>query len=245
MKKIFTLLSLLFFFTGLRSSAQQGEDMQRYNRQVSLSITSFYSNVNLRVSVDGNTYTVNRNKGNDDFVINNLSAGNHSIKIWQVPGRGRGGGMNSQVMRVLYDASVYFRAGYQTDFVLNRFGHVFRDEQPAGSGDYPYPNNPNQYPGYNQAMSNESFNALKSTVTNESFDNSRMNILKQAAAANYFTAAQVRELMQIFSFDNSKLEVAKTFYSRTTDKQNYFMVNDAFSFSGSKDELTKFISQNP
>lgn len=240
MKKIFTLLLSLSALPGVFA-----QDIQRqpYRNTTQLSISSFYGN-NLQVVIDNKTYTVNSNKDNGELYLNSISAGYHKISIRRVPNKMRDGVYNSQAIQVLYNADVYLKENYQTDITVNRFGRIFKDEQALSgydpSGNTPYPDN-----NYNREMSAENFNALKTTITNERFNESKLSIAKQAGAVNYFTAAQVKQLMVLFSFDESRLDIAKTLYPRTTDKQNYFMVNDAFSFSGSKEELTKFISRNP
>lgn len=58
---------------------------------------------------------------------------------------------------------------------------------------------------------------------------------------NRVTSAQVKELIQLMSFENNKLEMAKFAYRYTTDRGSYFIVNDTFSFSYSKTELVQYI----
>jgi DNA invertase Pin-like site-specific DNA recombinase len=58
---------------------------------------------------------------------------------------------------------------------------------------------------------------------------------------SYFTSQQVKELLQLFTFENNKLELAKYAYRNTVDKRTYFIVNDVFSFGSSRDELARFI----
>ena len=248
MKKFTTLLVFSIFAVSVYA----------YGPQTKLSISSFNSYA-LRIIVDNNTYSFDKSKGDPDFVLSDLAAGNHRIQIYRMPVRPRRGGFGNNAIRVIYDATIYLRAQYFTDIMINRFGRVFKDdmlidqytENPKPQ-QYPKPprnpNNPQQsYPGqgYNTQMAPQSFEALKATLRNEGFDNSRLNIAKQAAAANIFSAAQVKEVMQLFSFDESRLDIAKTFYPRTIDKGNYFTVSDAFTFSNSKDALMEFIRQNP
>lgn len=52
---------------------------------------------------------------------------------------------------------------------------------------------------------------------------------------------QVKELLALFSYEDSKLELAKYAYDYTVDKGNYFMVNEAFSYSSSKESLMDYI----
>ena len=62
-------------------------------------------------------------------------------------------------------------------------------------------------------------------------------------SGNYFTTVQVKEIVQLFSFENSKLDIAKHAYKNTIDKGNYFTVADCFTFSNNKDELMRYIRE--
>jgi hypothetical protein len=86
------------------------------------------------------------------------------------------------------------------------------------------------------------FEAAKGTISSKSFDDSKLTISKQIIATNCLLSSQVRELMQLFSFEDSKLELAKYAYGYTYDIGNYFKVNDAFTFESSIDELNTYIS---
>lgn len=111
-----------------------------------------------------------------------------------------------------------------------------RDNYPSN-----YPNNyPNQYSN-NRQISDYDFGMLKQYIRKESFDDRRINIAKQGAGNSYFSTTQVRDLMSIFSFDEGKLDVAKYFYNRTVDSNNYYQLTDALSFSDSKDKFLQFI----
>ncbi len=97
--------------------------------------------------------------------------------------------------------------------------------------------------GYNNdgAMRDYEFGMLLSTIRNTSFDSSKIDVAKTALMDNRVYSKQVLELVKLYSFESSKLEVAKFAYSRTIDKGNYFLVNGAFNFSSSTDELNRFI----
>ncbi len=90
------------------------------------------------------------------------------------------------------------------------------------------------------AMNDKSFYQLKQSIQNENFDYTKQSIATQAIRNNNFTTTQVKELVQLFSFESSKLAIAKLAYKNTIDKQNYFVVNDIFSFSSSKQELMQY-----
>lgn len=94
------------------------------------------------------------------------------------------------------------------------------------------------------AMNDGSFNDLQNSIKAKSFEDAKLKIAKQGVSVNCVSAAQVRKLMDLFSFEENKLELTKFAYAYTTDKSNYFKVNDGFAFESSVDELNDFISKN-
>jgi hypothetical protein len=49
--------------------------------------------------------------------------------------------------------------------------------------------------------------------------------------------------MKLFSFEATKLEFAKYAYNKVSDKENYYLVNDAFQFESSIEELNENIKE--
>ncbi|MGZ3863413.1 MAG: DUF4476 domain-containing protein [Bacteroidia bacterium] len=92
------------------------------------------------------------------------------------------------------------------------------------------------------AMSNSSFDELTHSIKAKSFEDAKMKVAKQGISANCVNAAQVRKLMDLFSFEENKLEITKYSYRYTVDKNNYFKVNDGFSFDSSVDALNEYIN---
>jgi hypothetical protein len=90
-------------------------------------------------------------------------------------------------------------------------------------------------------MSDGEFNDLKGSIASKSFEDSKMTMAKQVAKDRCFSAAQVKAMMGLFSFEESKLDFAKFAYDRTHDIGNYYKVNDAFSFESSIEELNEHI----
>jgi hypothetical protein len=68
-----------------------------------------------------------------------------------------------------------------------------------------------------------------------------MAIAKVGIDQNFFTSAQAKTLLSIFSFEASKLEISKYMYGKITDPKNYFIVYNVFTFSKSKEELAEYV----
>lgn len=74
-------------------------------------------------------------------------------------------------------------------------------------------------------------------------ESNKVEFTKAALAATHnLTAAQVHDLVAGFAHESNKLEVAKAAYAVTSDKGNYHVVSNAFTFSSSAEELSEYIS---
>ncbi len=92
------------------------------------------------------------------------------------------------------------------------------------------------------AMGSSDFASAKKSIESKSFEDSKLTIAKQILNSNCLNAAQVKEIMTLFSYESTKLDWAKFAYKRTIDKNNYFKLNDAFTYETSIDELNEYIS---
>lgn len=101
-------------------------------------------------------------------------------------------------------------------------------------------------PGYNGShycnwpMSPGDFGSAKESIKSKSFEDSKLSIAKQVLGSNCMLSTQVKEIMQLFDFEKTKLDFAKFAYGKTFDPGNYFKLNDAFEFESSIDELSKY-----
>ena len=116
------------------------------------------------------------------------------------------------------------------------------------SSSSPPPPPPSYVPGYSGAigcpvpMSRGDFDSMKGSISSKSFEESKLTLAKQVINSNCLLSEQVREIMQLFTFEESKLDYAKYAYGRTYDIGNYYKVNDAFTFESSIDDLNSYIS---
>ena len=231
MKKIFTLFTALCLSVILFGQSK-------------LSITNS-GNADIRVMIDGRKYPA----GNNLIMINNLQSGNHSVKIFRATSdrnRSQGNNRNSSY-QLVYSNNLFVKQQYHVDISINRFGKAFVDEQIISSwnnddDDWAVDNDDPYYDNVSKRqMNNADFQKLRQTLQGESYDNTKLKIAKQFIAANYFISTQIKELATIFSYENSKLDIAKFAYDYTIDKGNYFMLNDVFSYSSSKEALMEYI----
>ncbi len=133
------------------------------------------------------------------------------------------GGVNSNVRQTTTTTTTYSSSSSST-------GGNYTEPAPAKSGcSYP--------------MDMSSFGAAKKTIKETSFEDTKLSTAKSILASNCLSTDQVVEICKLFGFEESKLTFAKAAYPKTTDKSNYFKVNNVFSFDASKTELNEFLGQ--
>jgi hypothetical protein len=95
--------------------------------------------------------------------------------------------------------------------------------------------------GCNMAMNPNDFEDAKRTIANNGFDETRLSTAKQIVSSNCLNTNQILAMLNIFSFEESKLDFAKFAYDFCLDRNNYFKVANAFSFESSKTELNNYV----
>ncbi|TND01737.1 MAG: hypothetical protein FD123_4223 [Bacteroidetes bacterium] len=90
-------------------------------------------------------------------------------------------------------------------------------------------------------MSSSDFAKAKTSVQSKSFEDSKLTVAKQIMNSNCLSTSQVKDIMGLFSFEETKLDWAKFAYKKTTDPNNYFQLNDGFTFESSITELDNYI----
>jgi hypothetical protein len=230
------------------------------NSQLSLSAQG---NSKFTLGFDNNLYTTASNTYN----VTNILPGSHHIRMINAPGAAGACGFP----RLLFDGWVnvpdnskltaYSNGNLQLDIVsivsldqqtvyvdpnvnygngYGNYGNGYGNSSDYTNNNYNY--GQNYYPPLNYGMSATDFEALKNSIRSKSFDSDKLTIAEQAASANHLSAEQVLEIAQLMDFESSKLDLAKYAYGNAVDRNNYYKVNNAFTFSSSIDELADYIN---
>jgi hypothetical protein len=91
------------------------------------------------------------------------------------------------------------------------------------------------------SMAPASFAKAKENISSNSFEDSKMTVAKQVTKANCLTAAQIVEVMGLFSFEENKLQYAKYAYDFCYNQGDYYEVNSAFTFESSIEDLNQYL----
>ena len=112
----------------------------------------------------------------------------------------------------------------------------------SGTTTTPYPTNPSST--YRTPMSDASFSSIYKNVESKWNLGAKMIELKEVFAntANYFTTAQVKQLIQLISSEAYRLELAKSAYRTITDPVNYTQMNDLLISQASRNELAAYVN---
>jgi hypothetical protein len=161
--------------------------------------------------------------------ITTTTNGNNTNVSTGTSGIGVGINMNVNVNEPVYNETT--TPSYNSTTSSNTYNNTSMDNSN-------YNNNQQQNnSNCNYAMLPTNFSAAKSTISKQSFDETKLSTAKQVISSNCLTAAQIKEIMLLFSFEETRLTLAKEAHLRCIDKNNYFVLNDAFNFSSSVEEL--------
>lgn len=90
-------------------------------------------------------------------------------------------------------------------------------------------------------MNPKDFNEAVRIINNENFDEKRLATAERIIAANPMSTRQIANICKLFNFESNRLEFAKYAYRRCVDPNNYFLIDEVFTFDSSKKELYNFI----
>lgn len=200
----------------------------------------------LVVSIDGRNY----NKHGSNITIGNLPEGWHTLRVYKYMEYKQGGGR----AKLLYTGRVRIDGGTVTRCIVDIQSQRMRiktmdvvdayvdyEAQQEKTDIDQNQNNADNYQNKN-LLTRQDMADLKKNVEGTATDIDRVKLLKSVLEKKNYYSNQVREMLGWLAFESSKLEVAKWAYDRVLDKQDYWKLEDVFSFSSSKDEFNKYIN---
>jgi len=110
-------------------------------------------------------------------------------------------------------------------------GNGWENNNGGGNGNYRAPMNQND------------FNQLLGTIESKSFESTKQQIALGAISNSYFTSEQIRQMLNVFTFESTKIEVAKKAYERVIDPEKFYVVYNSFTFESSIDNLQASLSR--
>lgn len=238
MKTIFTLVASLFLSIAVFAA----------KNNTILTVKSV-DRSNIVMILDGKRFEPNDN----GIMLQGIEKGTHQIKVY----RERNGGLFSLFGRkydVVYNTSISMKNNTHLVITIERNDRISMSESKIKKGymqddrdGYGYNNGGGSWGGYDQheaytvGMSDRDFDNVLNQIDKEWLESNKLKSALNIVKNNAVSAAQVKELLLLFSFENNKLELAKQAYSSTVDKRNYDVVFGVFSFANTKAELERYI----
>jgi hypothetical protein len=93
-----------------------------------------------------------------------------------------------------------------------------------------------------RALADADFQRLVARVK-DGFPSETLELVRTAAAANYFTVDQAVALLKACRFESARIDVAVALYPRVIDVDRWFLVDEAFDFSSSRLALKQKLQQ--
>lgn len=95
--------------------------------------------------------------------------------------------------------------------------------------------------GCNSIMNVDNYAQLCNNIKHQNFEQSKVSTANQVIQSNCLSANQIKGIMELFDYEHSRLEFAKKAYQHCSDPNNYYLVNSAFDFELSIQELQRSI----
>ena len=93
-------------------------------------------------------------------------------------------------------------------------------------------------------MNEDQFKKFQNSVKQASFPKDMYNVVSSATDYAIFSTEQVKRTIELFSFENDKLNCAKVMSKKVHDKQNLYSVADTFAFPNTKNQFFDFIKKH-
>lgn len=98
-----------------------------------------------------------------------------------------------------------------------------------------------QHPRPLRLSTGEAIRNAKNAINNQRYDADKLRIAKDVAMDLPLKSIDVLDIMNMFSFESSRVDFAKFAYNKTVDTGNYSIVFEAFKYSSSIKDLEDYI----
>jgi len=92
-------------------------------------------------------------------------------------------------------------------------------------------------------LTTQRFNQLKRQIGNQYQETGKIAVLRDAfnVTTNYFTTAQLKELLLLISNENERLALAKQSYPRVSDQSNFTSLSTIFTVQANRDDFNNYV----
>lgn len=200
------------------------------NYQVVIDGRSYYSNSTMDANTTG---TIGRRK----ITIANLQPGSHTLAVYRL--RTNAGinknGSGTATGTAIYTNTIQIRQGYDMNIRVNGNGGVSLTERMMKASTAVTPMPAATYDQLVRAVRSRYSQPQKVIAIRDAFN----------TTGNYFTTAQVRNLLMMVGSEANRLALAKLAYGKVTDPRDFTSLYDVFRSISSRDNMNAYIADNP
>lgn len=144
---------------------------------------------------------------------------------------------------------------YQDNYTYNHHHHSYKKYKKKkrhhhhnyNNYNYYYQDNSCQDNSYQEpygayTMDNQQFYEALTAIKQATFSETQLQMANMILSNAWLTTSQITQIIDIFSFEDTRLQFAKQAYYKCVDPQNYFRIYNSLYFSSSKDDLSAFLS---
>lgn len=212
---------------------------------------SVAGNSRYAVSIDNSPFTL----PGRDFDFDRLRPGYHRIYVVRLAGASNAYGCRPSFGRAIFDGEVLVPAASAVTALIDRGClRILRIDDRFDRGCAPGCHINDHHhddhcgtpvPAYDdffeEPVSQFEFDEIRRAVSERPFESTRVEIVCRLMRDRFFTAEQVAQLVGMFEFESNRMQVAKAAYTRTVDRDRYYVVFDSFAFDSSVRELIRFM----
>lgn len=150
--------------------------------------------------------------------------------------------------RILYNKRIEVRGDERSIFIYNlKEGLSFYKSLPIyRNGKYALDNFDQFSEAYNtgivppRAESSDAFQSLFNAVKKASSDDTKMDVIQINSVRAELSSTQLISLLKLINNEDKKLQLAKSSYMVIKDPQNFYTIEEAFSFLSKKDDFINY-----
>ncbi|MEX2590105.1 MAG: DUF4476 domain-containing protein [Chitinophagales bacterium] len=174
----------------------------------------------------------------NEHIFENIRPGNHNIKLANMQ-QDRFG---NRQFSIFANQQIHIRPATRNIAVINAFNElvIVFSEQIRTRLHVPVNYEPvTPQPVHPVGVSDYDFIQFLAIVERQSFESTKLNMMRNFIRQNDLNSYQVKSLMHALTFESSRLEIAKLAFGNILDPNNYYLVNDAFQFESSIRQLNR------
>jgi hypothetical protein len=192
--------------------------------------TNTYTNTNTHNNTNSNTNTNSNSNSNSTYTPTKNTSNNSSSNVSLNNGNfGVGVNNNGGVSIKTKEGSVNLGSHNETTAVINVLGNAISMHKAA------------EKTGCASPMLQTQFEIAKKNVTEAASDSGKVKASNQLIQSNCLLTAQVQEILDLLSNDQTKLEFAMKAYSHTSDLNNYYKLKNSFTSEAYKKDFHTYV----